>query len=401
MTEEKRPGLGPVLLTVLLDLLGFGLVIPLLSFYAESFDASPVQVTGLMASYSIAQFVFAPMWGSLSDRVGRRPVMLASITGTVIFLSAFASATSLWQLFLFRTLHGACAANIGAAQAYVADVTTPETRARGMGLIGASFGVGFTLGPMVGGILSPYSLTAPIWLAAGLSAVNLVWALVRLPESRKPGEVSGHHGRVLDPLVILEVLRHPIVGGVIFLAFSATFAFAMLESTFALVAEHTWSMDARTVGLLFGLIGIIGIVIQGGLIGRLVKRFGERPLLATGYACTASGMVLLSFTHEGGAWFANGWGPIVIGCILLAIGTSLSNPSMTSLVSRSTDAEEQGRVLGVNQSLAALARAVAPTAGGFLYAHWFFGGAFAAGALIMGTSLLVAAPSVLRTPQRA
>lgn len=401
MTDDRRPGLGPVLLTVLLDLLGFGLVIPLLSFYAESFEASPVEVTALMASYSIAQFLCAPLWGTLSDRVGRRPVMLGSIAGTVLFLSLFASAGSLWQLFLFRTLHGACAANIGAAQAYVADVTTPETRARGMGLIGASFGVGFTLGPMVGGLLSPYSLTAPIWVAAALSAVNFAWALLRLPESRQRGAANGHAGRVMDPAVVLGVLRHPVVGRIIFLAFCATFAFAMLESTFALVAEHVWSMTARTVGLLFGLIGVIGIVIQGGLIGRLVNRFGERPLLATGYAFSASGMALLSFTHPGALWFAAGWGPITLGCVLLAIGTSLANPSMNSLVSRSTSPDEQGRVLGVNQSLSALGRAAAPTLGGWLFAHWFAGGAFAAGAVLMGSALLLAAPQVLRQPQRA
>jgi MFS family permease len=401
MSDDRRPGLGPVLLTVLLDLLGFGLVIPLLSFYAESFEASPVQVTALMASYSIAQFLFAPAWGALSDRIGRRPVMLGSVAGTAVFLALFASAGELWQLFLFRTLHGACAANIGAAQAYVADVTTPETRARGMGLIGASFGIGFTLGPMVGGLLSPYSLTAPIWLAAGLSAVNFVWALLRLPESRRAGASSGHLGRVMDPVVVLEVLRHPVVGGVIFLAFCATFSFAMLESTFALVAEHVWSMTARSVGLLFGLIGVIGIVIQGGLIGRLVNRFGERPLLATGYALTTSGMALLSFTHEGAVWFGGGWGPITLGCAILAVGTSLANPSLTSLVSRSTSPDEQGKVLGVNQSLSALGRAAAPTMGGWLYAHWFAGGAFAAGAVIMGSALILAAPQVLRQPQRA
>jgi MFS family permease len=190
------------------------------------------------------------------------------------------------------------------------------------------------------------------------------------------------------------------VGRIIALSFCATFSFAMLESTFALVAEHAWSMTARTVGLLFGLIGVVGIVIQGGLIGQLVNRFGERPLLAAGYSSTACGMVLLSFTREGALWFADGWGPILLGCVLLALGTSLANPSMTSLVSRSTSPDEQGKVLGVNQSLSALGRAAAPTIGGWLYAHWFAGGAFAAGAVVMGSALLLAAPQVLRPAQR-
>lgn len=396
MTNDRRPGLGPVLLTVLLDLLGFGLVIPLLSFYAESFRATPVQVTALMSSYSVAQFLCAPAWGSLSDRIGRRPVMLSSIAGTVVFLSLFASASELWQLFLFRSLHGACAANVGAAQAYVADVTTPETRARGMGLIGAMFGLGFTLGPAVGGLLAPYSLAAPIWLAAGLSAINLVWAALRLPESRRPGAASARTVRVLDPWVLVAVLRLPVVGGAIVLGFCATFSFSLLESTFALAAEHLWSMTARSVGLLFGLIGVIGIAVQGGLIGRLSARYGERPLLAAGYGCMASGMLLLAVTRPGAVWLADGWGPIALGCLLLAVGTSLANPSLSSLVSRSTSPDEQGRVLGVSQSLSALARALAPMLGGTLFAHWFAGGAFAAGALLLGSALLLVGPRVLR-----
>ncbi|NCG21889.1 MAG: MFS transporter, partial [Rhodobacterales bacterium] len=159
MTKKRGQGLGPVLLTVVLDLVGFGLVIPLLTFYAEDYGATAIQVGLLMASYSIAQFLFAPFWGALSDRMGRRPVMLASIAGTTIFLAAFAAADSLAMLFLFRTLHGASAANISTAQAYVADITDKDSRSKGMGLIGASFGIGFSLGPWIGGELSVYGLS--------------------------------------------------------------------------------------------------------------------------------------------------------------------------------------------------------------------------------------------------
>lgn len=393
---DAAPRLGPVLLTVLLDLVGFGLVIPLMNFYAERFDASAVQVTALMASYSVAQFVFAPLWGSLSDRVGRRPVMLVSVAGTAVFLALFASAGSLWQLFLFRALHGACAANIGAAQAYVADVTTPETRARGMGLIGASFGVGFTLGPMIGGILSAkLDLTAPIWLAAALSALNFVWTFFRLPESRRFGERSSATGRVLDPRQVAEVLSRPFVGRVVAMAATGTLAFSMLESTFGLVADHRWGMKPDTVGYLFGVIGIVGIVIQGGLIGRLVKRFGEVPLLLVGYLVTTTGMLSLSQTAPGQLWWFGGWLPIALGTVLLATGTSLTNPSLMGLVSRSAAADEQGRVLGVNQSLGALSRAVAPTMGGWLYTHWFPGGAFAAAGVLMLAALALNAPAII------
>lgn len=384
---ERGRSLGPVLLAVLVDLLGFGLVIPLLSFYAEEFGAGPVQVTLLMACYSLAQFVFAPVWGQLSDRIGRRPVMLVSIAGTALTLAGFAAAPSLAWLFVFRTLNGICAANISTAQAYVADITTPENRARGMGLIGASFGLGFTLGPFFGGELSRYGLEVPIWLAAGLAAINFVWAFFGLPESRPIGDRAKAE-RTLDPFAIGRVLGHPAVGLTILLAFVATSAFAMMEGTFSLVAEHRWGMDAGHVGRMFGLIGIIGIVIQGGLIGRLVRRFGEPTLVAAGYALNAAGLVALAFAPAGPAV----WG----GCTLIAFGTSMANPSLNALISRGASEDDQGGVLGVNQSLGALGRAVGPTAGGLLYSHWFVGGGFLTAGLMMFAALFLSFPAARR-----
>lgn len=387
MGSIRGKGLGPVLLTVLLDLVGFGLVIPLLSFYAEDFGASALQVTVLMAVYSLAQFLFAPLWGSLSDRIGRRPVMLVSIAGSAVFLALFAASTSLWQLFLFRTLHGACAANISTAQAYVADVTEPEDRAKGMGLIGASFGVGMSLGPFLGGELSPWGLSAPIWAAAGLSALNFVWALFGLKESRPVGD-GATSTRTIDPRALITALQHPVVGLAIGLTFVQTFAFSMMESTFALVAEHSWAMNAQDVGRLFGGIGVVGIVIQGGLIGRLVKAFGERVLIGVGYVLNAVGLIVLAFTPPGlGIW---------LGCIAVAAGISIVNPSLASLISRAANADNQGSVLGSNQSLSALARAVAPTVGGFLFTHWFLGGAFLTGGILMLVALGLSIPAVGR-----
>jgi multidrug resistance protein len=391
MSEPRSPGLGPVLLAVLIDLLGFGLVIPLLAFYAESFDATPLQVTLLAAIYSLAQFACAPLWGRLSDRIGRRPVMLFSIAGTAVMLAGFASAPSLVWLFVCRALHGACAANISTAQAYVADITTPENRARGMGLIGASFGIGFSLGPWLGGELSPYGLTVPIWAAAALSAVNFAWAVFRLPESR-PVDARTRSERPLDPRAFARALAHPVVGMAIGLAFAATAAFAMMEGTFSLVAEHSWAMDARGVGRMFGLIGGIGILIQGGLIHRLVRRFGEPGLVVAGYAANAAGLSALAFAPPGPAVWA--------GCAAIAVGTSLANPSLTSLISRGAGADDQGAVLGVNQSLGALARAAGPAAGGLLYAHWFRGGAFLAGSLLMASAMAAAWPIARRAAAR-
>ncbi len=387
MSPGRTPGLGPVLLAVLVDLLGFGLVIPLLTFYAESFHASAIQVTLLAAVYSLAQFAFAPVWGRLSDQVGRRPVMLVSIAGTAVFLAAFALAPSLPWLFVCRALHGAFAANISTAQAYVADVTTPENRARGMGLIGASFGIGFSLGPWVGGELSPYGLAVPIWAAAALSALNFAWAVVALPESRPAGQRQATH-RSLDPRHLGRALRHPAVGPAIGLAFTATAAFAMMEATFSLVAEHSWRMDAQGVGRVFALIGGIGILVQGGLLHRLVRRYGEPSLVVVGYAANAAGLATLAFAGPGAALW--------VGCAAIAVGSSLANPSLTSLISRGAGSDQQGAVLGVNQSLGALARAAGPAAGGFLYAHWFRGGAFLVGAILMATSMAAAWPIARR-----
>lgn len=391
MTGQKTPGLGPVLLTVLLDLLGFGLVIPLLAFYAEEHGATELQVTLLMAVYSVAQFVMAPFWGGLSDRIGRRPVMLVSVGLTAAMLFGFAMADTLWLLFLFRGLHGAAAANISTAQSYVADVTTPENRARGMGLIGASFGLGFTLGPWVGGELSRFGYEAPILLAAGLSTLNLVWVALRLPESRPPearqARVEGE-GRTLSPTRLVRGLRHPVVGLCIALTFVAVFAFAMMEGTFALIAKHRWAMDATEVGRVFALIGVIGIVIQGGLIGRLTRRFGEPLLVGLGYALNAGGLAFLAFSAGGASMWA--------GCTLIAMGSSLANPSLNALISRATRADEQGAVLGVNQSFSALARATAPQTAGVLYTVWFDGGAMAAGSLLMLGALVLSIPATRR-----
>jgi DHA1 family tetracycline resistance protein-like MFS transporter len=393
-----RP-LLPVLLTVLLDLLGFGIVIPLLNFYAEDLGAhSGLTVTLLMASYSVAQFVFSPVWGAVSDRIGRRPVMLVSIALTCLSLIGFASSSSLWMLFLFRTLNGLFAANISTAQACVADVTTPENRARGMGLIGASFGIGFTLGPAIGAGMSYFGNAAPFWFAAALSAVNFVWALWGLPETRRPGAAS-HERRSLDPRVWLHGLAHPVVGLAILMTFVATFAFSMMETTFGLAAAHAWGFTRASVGGFFFLMGMIGIVIQGGLIGRLSKRFGEAKLVIFGYACNVIGMALLAgavLWKDTGASVPMRW----VGALFLALGSSTANPSLSSLISRGADADEQGAILGANQSLSALARATAPTVGGLLYDGWFAGGAFAAGAAMLALALPLAIPAVNRASRR-
>ena len=381
----------PVLLTVFLDLIGFGVVIPLLSFYAGEHGATPLQITLLMAVYSLAQFVMAPVWGALSDRYGRRPILLLSVGATSVCLLGFSLADSVPMLFLFRTLHGVATANISTAQAAVADVTPPEKRAMGLGMIGAAFGVGFTLGPLLGGELSTYGLAVPIQAAAALSAVNFALTLALLPETRKPG-AGPVRVRSLHPARFLEVARHPVVGLCVVLTFCLTLAFGAMESTFSLFAEHRWDLSAQAVGRMFGAAGLVMIIIQGGLIGRLVKRVGEGPLIPLGVGVLAVGLALLPLARP--------TGPMVAVFILIAIGQGIANPSLQSLISRGADEHEQGFVLGTNQSMSALARALGPALGGLLFTGVSMDAPFWAAAVVVAACVGLALVAV-RQHQRA
>lgn len=349
----------PVLLTVCLDLVGFGIVIPLLPYFAEEYGATPAQVTWLMATYSLAQFLMAPVWGRLSDRHGRRPIMLFSTFATAVGLLAFGLAPTLGLLFLFRTLHGAATANISTAQACMADLTTPANRAMGMGLIGAAFGFGFTVGPFLGGELSRFGYHVPLLVAAGLSFLNFALAFFLLPETRKPGPSEGHQ-RSLSPAAFLAVARHPVVGLCVVLTFVLTSAFALMESTFTLFAKHVHGLDAVHVGRMFGVVGLSAIIIQGGLIRRLVKRYGEGPLVIAGVVILAVGLFLLPELPP--------TLPMLGSFLVISVGQSITNPSLNALISQGTAPSEQGFVLGTNQSMSAIARVIGPTLGGFLYA---------------------------------
>jgi multidrug resistance protein len=379
----NRRAMATVLLTVVLDLVGFGIVIPLMPFLAESLHASPEQATWLMACFSIAQFVFAPLWGQLSDRIGRRPVLIVSIGLTALFLGLFASARSLGMLFLFRTLHGAATANISTAQACMADLSAPEDRAKAMGMIGAAFGVGFTIGPFIGGYFaSDTDVTLPFWIATGLSVFNFLLALVVLPETRKVENKA--HSRV-SLIAALNTLKNPRIGPSIGLFFVLIFAFAMMESTFTLFAEHAHGLRPKEVGSLFGLVGIVGIVVQGGLIRPLVARVGERPMVITGLALLALSLFLLPVAPVGPMMYAT--------FCLIAIGQGITSPALNALISKNAPADEQGRVLGSAQSMGALARVFGPIAGGLLFQRVSLGAPFwvAAGILACGTALSVPA----------
>jgi len=355
----KRSPLVVIFTTVFIDLVGFGIVIPVLPFYAEGsrFNATPRTVGLLFASYSLMQLIFAPILGRLSDKYGRRPVLLISIIGTGIGFLILGFAKTLWMLFAGRILDGITGGNISTAQAYIADITSKEDRAKGMGLIGAAFGLGFVFGPAIGGILSRWGVEVPFLFAAGLCFANTILLYFRLPETvtpDHPARVSAAGGRGFSQLI--QSLRNPRLGFVLSIYFLFIVAFSIMTTSFSLYTMFRFGYDAQHTGYLFTYVGILAVIVQGGLIGRLVKRFGELPLVIVGALLFAGSLFAIPFVGpQTGGLFA-----LLVGGGLFSIGNSLSGPSLTSLASKSAGPAEQGSVLGVTQSAASLARAVGP-----------------------------------------
>jgi len=355
----KRSPLVVIFTTVFIDLVGFGIVIPVLPFYAEGsrFNATPRTVGLLFASYSLMQLIFAPILGRLSDKYGRRPVLLISIIGTGIGFLILGFANTLWMLFAGRILDGITGGNISTAQAYIADITSKEDRAKGMGLIGAAFGLGFVFGPAIGGVLSRWGVEVPFLFAAGLCFANTILLYFRLPETvtpDHPARVSAAGGRGFSQLI--QSLRNPRLGFVLSIYFLFIVAFSIMTTSFSLYTMFRFGYDAQHTGYLFTYVGILAVIVQGGLIGRLVKRFGELPLVIVGALLFAGSLFAIPFVGpQTGGLFA-----LLVGGGLFSIGNSLSGPSLTSLASKSAGPAEQGSVLGVTQSAASLARAVGP-----------------------------------------
>ena len=337
----------PILfLIVFVDLVGFGLVIPLLPFYAERYGASPQQVTTLLAVFSLMQMLASPLWGRLSDRIGRRPVLIVSLAASALSYLWLGFADALWMLFAARALSGVCAGNIAAAQAYIADVTPPEKRARGMGMIGAAFGLGFIIGPAVGGLvagndLATADLRTPGLIAAGLSLAALLGVVFLLKESLPPGgREAPRRGRLQ---IVFEALGRPVLSRLLVIFFLVILAFAAMESTFALWAMRQFGWGPEQVGYVFTYVGILSAVMQGGLIGPLTRRFGEERLMTTGLVLIGVGLLLLPF--------ARAVPSLAAAVSALALGMGAMQPSLNSLISRRAGKDEQGGILGVAQSI--------------------------------------------------
>ncbi|HYH09047.1 MAG TPA: MFS transporter [Thermoanaerobaculia bacterium] len=386
----RRASLFVLFLTVFIDLIGFGMVIPFLSFYAREYGASGIAVGTVVGIYSIMQFFFAPVWGRLSDRVGRRPVLLISLTASFTGYLLFAFTRSLSILFLSRVIAGVGGANIGTAQAYIADSTTPENRAKGMGLIGAAFGLGFILGPPMSGILAavgtrhglPGNLL-PGLVAAGLSFTAFLVALSVLAESKPPDIVprSGVPPQ-FDKRLWREIFSNALLASLFAALFLTLLAVAGMEISVTLHGRDRFQFTQLDMAYLFLFMGVIVATIQGGLIGRLVNRVGEKRVIVIGAVAFTIGFALVPLIFR--------LPLLYVVAFLIAIGQGLCYPALTSLVSKISPENERGSMLGLAASVGSLARFLGPLLSGFLYDLARAAGAFWGGAVLMLGAVVIA-----------
>ncbi len=374
----KNSRLLTIFVIVFVDLLGFGLILPLLPYYAESYGATPTVVGLLVASYAAAQLIGAPILGRLSDRYGRRPVLLLSVFGTVVSLLFLALADGIGRgiaslfaleqvnliivgvLFFSRILDGLTGGNISVAQAYITDVTDEQNRARGLGLIGAAFGLGFIIGPVAGGALSQFGYNVPAFAAAGIAFFNLMQIFFLLPESlstERRDELSQRPKPPFTLSALFQALKRPKVGPLLHVRLFFGLAFATFQTIFALYAQAI-GLEARTTGFVLGYVGLLAVITQGGLIGVLTRRFRENALLISGLWVMGGSLLGWAFTRS--------LLPLLILLLPLAVSRGILNTVIQSAISKSVSREEVGGILGLSASLEAATRVIAPTLGGFL-----------------------------------
>jgi MFS family permease len=377
----RRPSVLVIFLTVFLDLIGFGIVVPLVQVYGRHFSAHGFLIGVIISSFSLMQFVFSPIWGRLSDHQGRRPILLFCTAGAAASYVLFALSCGLENhraaivlMIISRMLAGVCGGSITVAQAYIADVTPPERRSKGMGLIGMAFGLGFIFGPAIGGeSLKLFGNTGPGWVAATFCAINFLLAWVILSESRHPGSAQTNPRPHLDQWV--HTLTQPKTGLLVNVFFLATFCFSCFESTLLLLVGDNFHLDfeaseaaASPLTYLFVYCGLIGALVQGAAIGRLVKRLGEPKLIALSLVLTGISLAALPFIkgHVALSWRvllqAQGqpWILLLLALALLSVGSSLTRPPLFGMLSNLTPAHEQGATIGIAQAAGTLARILGP-----------------------------------------
>jgi MFS family permease len=362
--KSQRVSLLPVFLIVLVDVFGMTLVIPLLAIYAETFHATPLQATMLVSVFAACQLVSGPIIGHMSDRVGRKPMLLISQVGTFIGFIVMARAQALWMLYIARVLDGSTAGNLSLAQAYISDHTEPSQRAKSFGLIGIAFGVGFFIGPSLTGYLSAkYGLTTPIYLAAVMSATSVLCTATLLKGGRQSEHAFDDREKALQWKTYAKYFGRPGLRERLLQFLFFITSFSLFISGFALFAERRFTYQGhpfgpREIGYVFGYVGFLGIILQGGLIGRLVKRFGEASLVAAGFIALAVGYF--------GLGIATSFVLLMLTGTLAAFGNGVIRPALTSLITQQAGRQEQGVVLGITQSLMSMASIVSPIVAGLL-----------------------------------
>ncbi len=396
-TAKAKSRAGIIFLTVFLDLLGFGLIIPVMPSYALELHASDLDVGLLIASYSLMQLLFAPFWGRLSDHVGRRPILLLSLAASTIGYIVWGFSGSLAMLFISRLIQGAGNANIPVAQAYVADITTPENRAKGMGLIGAAFGLGFVFGPAIGGYcVSPICQNAVAsvlpnlfqsghlsglqmigYVAAAITLLDLILVFFLLPEPEKRSK-AGTERFSLEPTFYFKTLSNPKLKISLLIFFLSTFAFANMEATIILFTQRVFNFSPFENSMMFTYIGLLIVLVQGGMIHRLAKKYGEKSLIATGTILVGLGLLLVPYSPS-----SNNLVLLAIALALLAFGSGINNPSNQSLLSKLAPQEKIGGILGVGQSLSTLGRILGPIIGAAAFQYLGYASPYYIGALVM------------------
>jgi DHA1 family tetracycline resistance protein-like MFS transporter len=367
VTEDEKFFTAPLIIifvTVFIDLVGFGMVIPILPYYANTppFSATPREIGFLVASYSLMQFFFSPVLGRLSDRYGRRPILFISLLGSAVGYFVIGLANTLVLVFLGRIIGGVTGGNISTAQAYIADVTSKKNRAKGMGLFGAAFGLGFILGPAIAGVLSKYGVQVPFYFAAALSFANAAALYFILPESLKAEARARMTERKNRLVELVDSLKHKEFREINITYFLLITSFSIMTYAFVLYTAFRYGYTAEQNGYLFAYVGVVSIIGQGVLFGRLANKFGESPLVVVGCLLMMASLFAVPLVGPQ----AGGLTGLLIGTAVLSFGNALASPGLTSLASKTADEHEQGRVMGLMQSGASLARAIGPMLGGFL-----------------------------------
>ena len=384
-TRQPMPaGFWTIWTTVALDLVGFGIVVPILGRYAERFGANGFQVGLLFASFSLAQMVFAPVLGRVSDRVGRKPVIIFSLVGTAIGCFVTGAAGALWVLFLGRIIDGASGASVAVAQGAIADIAPPERRAQLLGMLGAAFGVGVVVGPALGGLAALGGPHVPFYVAGTIAAVNAVAAVIRLPETR-PEAREERPARGSRAALTPDLRRYAAVG------LLSTLGFAGFEATFSLWGAETFSLTEGSTALVFLFVGVLLVLVQGVFIGRLTASFGSRRLLRAGLAVVAAGMFTLASTST--------WPVLFVALTFIAFGQGVAVPSGTALVTEAAPVERRGEALGYQQSVTALGRVAGPVIAGLLFDQVAVDAPFVVAGVLAGLALL--AVWTVTRPERA